>query len=168
MPSAARQDRTRSSATSSRRRWPPDKPPAPGGAAICETDQLQGVGNGAGVGVIARVERRALFDGEFGLGFGFLEDDADAGPPAGAGGSRIDAKDADVAAAAPTVPFQDFYGRRLSRPVRAQERDHLPGEDIEVYPGNSVGPVVGHAQTANLNDGSGVELRGRGVLRCQQ
>src|SRR5205814_1985390 len=102
--------------------------------------------------VVAAELGQLLGDGQVLVHRRRLEDDTDALPPLEAGPRGIGTEDANVAAVALAVALQDLDRRRLARPVRAEQAEHLASAKLEVDALQRLEVSVGLRQAANADD----------------
>ena len=141
------------SATSSRRRCPPESCSPERLRLFGEADELDRVVDVARRRVVARVQLEALAHRQAGLRRRFLEHGAHPVPPFGAGVRRIDAEHLHLAVGARAKAFEDLHGRRLPGAVRAEEGEDLAAADLEVDPRDGFRGAVALLQAPNGDHG---------------
>jgi len=106
------------------------------GFAVLETDALQHLTDPASETVAAQavevaVAHQVLVDGELAVETGVLKDDAEVTPHGGGVCRDGIAVDRGLAGGRPHHPQQQANGRRLARPVEAEERVDLAAGDVQ-------------------------------------
>ncbi len=119
-------------ATSSRRRCPPDSVLTFAPATAAEPDEFEHVGGRARGAVAVGEHLHGLVHGQHAGVADLLQHDADAGAPAPARGAGVFAEHADLPGVPLPVALQNLDGRRLARPVGAEDREDLAVADVEV------------------------------------
>src|SRR5580658_9383535 len=139
------------SATSSRRRWPPERAVARWSAWPVSSTSASV--SSARRGIVARVQLEALAHAEAGLGLRFLQDDPDPGPPTRRRAPRILTEHLDFATTRPAEALEDLDRGRLAGAVGAQEREDLAAVDVEVDPADRLVAPVALAQAPDRDHG---------------
>ena len=120
------------SATSRRRRWPPDSSAGERAGLVGQPDQGDGVVDLAGRAVVAGIELQALPHGQAGLGLGFLQDDPDPVPPGAAGVAGSTPRTLTSPSVRWPEAFEDLDGRGLAGAVGAEEGEDLAAVHFQV------------------------------------
>src|SRR5262249_55446646 len=100
-----------------------------------------------GLGVVAGEEREALADGQIRIERRRLEHHADPLAPGTARALRVHAEHRDRAGLTRAGAPEDLPGRRLARPVRAEQAEDLAGRDLEADVAQSLVAPVALVQT---------------------
>ena len=136
------------SATSSRRRWPPESVFGASVGAVAEPDELEHLLGGPRVRVGGAVELERLARGDLRLQALLLQDDADPLAEGALAPPGIEPEDAQVAGVGAAVALEDLDERGLSGAVGAEDREHLAAADREVDAVERLERAVGLAQPA--------------------
>ena len=120
---------------------------------LAEPDVIDRPLDGERLAVVAGVEVERLADGELGPHPALLEDDPDPLPPLAAGRSGVGSEHRDLTRAAVAVALEDLDRGRLPGTVRPQEREHLPGPDLELDPAHRLELAIGLAEAGDDDDG---------------
>ena len=155
----------RARAKSRRRRWPPDSLRTWVFRTSASSTTFEQVAERARVRVVAAPDVDELgypgLPGEAAL----LQDHADPLAEPGRLGRRVEAQDADRAAARRPEALQDLQRGGLACAVRAEQAEHFAVADVEVHAAQHLGRAVAHPQVANL-DRRGLRYRARSRLIC--
>ena len=150
------------SATSRRRRWPPESVLARSSACSREADQRERLVDVARRAVVAGVELEALAHGQARLGLGLLQHDPDPLAPRRWRAPRVGAEHLDLTGAGLAEALEDLDGRRLAGAVGPEEREDLAAADLEVDPADGLVVAVALVQRPDRDD----RLAGRRPRLC--
>ena len=120
------------SATSSRRRCPPDSVRTLEPDDGAEPDEFEQLLRTRACAVAFGEHAHGLGHGEHPEVAGLLQHDADLGAPAPPRGPGILTEDAHLPGVAFAVALEDLDGRRLARPVGTEDREDLAVADVEI------------------------------------
>ena len=141
------------SATSRRRRWPPESAVARSSACSCQPDERERLVDRARRAVVAGVEREALAHGQARLGRGFLQHDADPLAPAD---GRLPAGSAPSTSTLPPLawrkPSRISTVVVLPAPLGPRKAKISPRRDLQVDPADGLVVAVALVQAADRDD----------------
>jgi hypothetical protein len=122
-------------------------------ASASSTDQLDHAAHRPGRRVVAGVALEHLAHGQKRLDRKLLQDDPQlaAQPLPGSAITGVDPQHANLTGVPFAESLQDLDRGRLARPVRAEQRKHLPGLDLEAHPVDGADFPVGPNQSTNAH-----------------